>query len=481
MTPRTSRFAFTKPDGTMDKPLETADFEQTFRELLQILSNPPQKVDKNTFHCFGGTRWIINFSSLNAYPGFIGYLCNIHLSNSGKREDSYDAKTIKPHRFQLMARKNPENQLKWIGLVYREETGQEIFLPRPVGMDLEEFAKQVVCLLQAEEGFAVEEGSLHFDLDKINHLTEQIRGRVAASFTSYSDRQFALEYIGNPTVIPEPEQRTTPYSELLPQFEVPELRAQTRRRVRDVASENDSFGKQQWRATLEKNFREAFPEGAKSIHPIERSVLCFPGAGGKEAEFWKRQGFQDDELVLIEKDPQIATDLKLKYPLATIINHEMGDRSRTRLFDLLRRQMPLMDLMKNPRFSVISLDPEGRLTEDFVADIMDITEHASSPLFFAANFNLKRENHQIVKLYKKIDTGAGPYPCHQWRTDIIRALTDYIFDRNLSESRRKRDSILHDQRIWNRETTCDGNYEGDSDATRMYWTMAKLTRRYGES
>jgi hypothetical protein len=470
MPSQKSRFAFKKPDGTFEKPLETADFKTAAQELLQILANPPKKVDKNTFHCFGGTRWIINFSSLNGSSDFVGYLFNISLSNSSRREHSYDAKTIKPHRFQLVAKKNPENQLNWIGLIYREETGQEIFIPRPKDMDLEEFAKQTVCLLQAEEGFEVEEGSLHFDLNKINHLSEEIRGRIAASYASYSDRQFALEYMGNPTVIPEPELRTTPHTELLPKFQVPEIRTTTRRRVRDVASENDSFGKQQWRATLEKIFREAFPQGAESIEPIERCVLCFPGAGGKEAEFWKRQGFTNDELVLIEKDPQIAADLKIKYPMATVINHEMGDRSKTRLIDLLRKQMHLMDLLKNPRFSVISLDPEGRLTEDFVADIMDITEHASSPLFFSANFNLKRENHQIVKLYKKITSGSGPYPCHQWRQDIIRALPGHIFFQGK----------IDDYKWWPGKQW-EGNYEGDSDATRMYWVMTKLTRMNGKS
>lgn len=446
------------PDAQLSakSTLESAEFQQACTELEAILRKPldpyAHNRDSEGVPRFG--KWLINPDELTSKQpsSSLGYSMDIDFVP--------DKDNCHNTSLSIIARQVGRKMFDYVGIFYSGQTidsipQQGVFVPRPVSMDLTAFSKHVLLMLMAKEGFSVDKGQLQYHPQKIAELSAATITQIDAAIGTDS---FRLPQLGSPKPIGNLRAHPRP-------FEIPaEISGKTTRRVRSVVTENDSFGKEQWRATMARNFHESFPGGVESIPKNKRLVLCFPGAGGKEADFWLAQGFQQDDLILIERDSIIAAQLRRKYPQAadvicTDVGKIGGRGLDSRLTMYLSKSRPGIGRRV---FSVLSFDPEGSITPEFLLSMKAVTAHCATHAFLSANFNLKREGPEVLGAYKKIVSGNFQVAANdQTRQKVLECLPGHLIAR-------------YDQSYWRITKLWHGNYEGDSDATRMFWSMANI-------
>ena len=166
-----------------------------------------------------------------------------------------------------------------------------IFIPRKPGQTIEEFARAIEQIYSHTKEIQMEHG-------EVSTVKEGIR-KYMTEIGVFEENPRHKRRNGNP-----------------PRFKVPE--AKRGRSKITAVNQSDSFGKTRWRKTLVDQFYKMCPGGYESLPEDERSILCFPGVG-KEAEMWKKLGFQNEDFVFIERDEELAQRLEKRYPGATVI------------------------------------------------------------------------------------------------------------------------------------------------------------------
>lgn len=238
-----------------------------------------------------------------------------------------------------------------------------------------------------------------------------------------------------------------------------------KRLLRTIASRDDSPGKAKWRATLGEEWNKVFPEGVDAIPKNDRGVICFPGMG-KEADLWKNRGFENEDLIFIERDQQTATFLEQKYPGAFVINEDF------------LRAFHTMDyyLKKSPhspnKVSVISIDPYNSLSIQALHAVESLLGHTNifaDKSFVGVNFAMGRRLglKQIMRLCERtgitVSECEGEDKMHEWNGKVVSSLIPRICA-----------GKFHD--AFQSELLCSGDYEGDR-GTRMYFAMHQVNRR----
>lgn len=440
-----------------EKREASAEFKALHAQLLRLLTDPlnTQLPLVNGHIAIG--QWGISTHELHSdkpekHP--LGHLLRIFETSRG---EGYSNSSPLP--FQIVARKTKDGQINYIGIIHRTPTS-EIFIPRPENMDLSDFANSILQMLQKEQSYVAKDGHLRFEWAVAPEISNETREGLAEFGIATSAH---LSKVG----IHKPDDFLQLSFKPPHPLDIPaSILRSTTRRVRSVVSENDSFGKQQWRATMAEKFQEIFPGGYDSIPENERLVLCFPGAGGKEADFWIAQGFQQEDLVMIERDTNIIAQLRKKYPHAaaiikTNVGHPCGRTLEQRIFGSNRT---MGYLIKRCRFSVLSFDPEGGLTQGFLSHMWNMPSVYAPKTFFSANFNLKRETADTIMTYQQVGGFCNhnffASACDETRQQVMAALPDFIADHVPAKVLQK----------WH------GHYEGDSDSTRMFWAMAHFDK-----
>lgn len=342
-----------------------------------------------------------------------------------------------------------------LGVSYMINDNQEIFLPREKGCSEKDFVKKLEELIEVSDSLREINGEIRVVRDGIEKRIISLGVEKEVGFLREKRPPLEISMVtrGRP-------------------------KGGQNKRVRNAVSENDSFGKTQWRAKMKGMFKEIFPKGKESITKGQSQVLCFPGAGGKEADLWLGQGFTQEDLLLVEKDINLADSLQKKYDRATVTKAKFGDQGGKQILKKLTTasfnaaqkiaEKEGIDFRYGrTKYAVLSFDPEGALTRKFFDDMYRLILESGKKCLFSANFNLKRESEEQLKFYREL---AGENPgenedLHQLRLKATANLPR-LFERDGNR--------LSGRKIAFGKIR-SGHYEGDSEATRMYWVMAEIS------
>ncbi len=439
------------PEGLNNPALEAAKSQYLVHRLVKILKHPLNTIletGKDGDLIVG--NWTISrhelISGVPSHP--LGFVLRTY--------EVIDDSSFRKLPIKIVARKSGEKSFEYVGIIFRKYSG-EVFIARPAKSDLAQFAQDTLHMLQNIERYQVQDGELRYEWPDASQITDDTRENLSSvGIATYA----RLSKVGIHKR-PELTETTAPTTLTL---DIPgKILKSTTRRIRSVVTENDSFGKQQWRTTMGEKFHEIFPGGYESIPERDRLVLCFPGAGGREADFWMDQGFKEKDLVMIERDEKILAQLMRKYPKAAAIIKTNVGKDRSRFLDDIINDY--RQILGRCRFSVVSFDPEGGITERFLNNMAFVFPFCANQFLLSANFYLKRESEEIVRIYQNVIT-AKSYEVAEaddsTRQLVMRHLPRYLMDRS------PYNKIVNN---WH------GSYEGDSHATRMYWTMAHLKNK----
>lgn len=250
-----------------------------------------------------------------------------------------------------------------------------------------------------------------------------------------------------------------------------------RPRVETLASKDDSFGKTKWRAELVEMAKKVFPNGVEAIPKTERCVVCFPGLG-QEAELWKEFGFAEEDFIFIERDPDNAKHLRLKYPKATVLETEFEKYGQSS-----GAVGKALEYGKK-KISVFSVDPESQLSEKFFMTICRVFgggTYLADEVLFAANFYAKREKAPAIHTYSKILSEEKKREFLGITDERIITLRDMFKPDAVTPELRKAvmadlaQAVINFSRCRHRVSeSIQGEY--DSGASPMMYSMHKLTR-----
>lgn len=183
------------------------------------------------------------------------------------------------------------------------------------------------------------------------------------------------------------------------------------RRLNTLATKDDSPGKIAWRQALRESFHEVFNDPEKM--PDENAcVLFFPGIldpnnpfAGREIGMWHELGFKEENMILIEKDPVLAEELRLRLPKALVIEADLF-KSPTRVFKII-----LHDIFHEGKtLAVINIDPENHISERAHKALERLEEmirqHGPGPKYFrkcllSINLGAGRENQELQNVLKR--------------------------------------------------------------------------------
>jgi hypothetical protein len=192
-------------------------------------------------------------------------------------------------------------------------------------------------------------------------------------------------------------------------------------------------------------------------------VVCFPGLG-EEALLWKSLGFNNEDLVFIEKDEVVAKRLQADFPGAQIVQTDFKARG---IIDSLRGAIELAGGTFHSRaIAALSVDPYDRLTAGVQRGVRQVLEtfRLSKDVMVAVNFPTGRETKKhwarIAKLVEKAGLGT--------EEEFMKLSFDER--RKLGMNALITDHFKTDRPNFARMKAQSGKYEGNS-TTRMFWAM----------
>lgn len=231
---------------------------------------------------------------------------------------------------------------------------------------------------------------------------------------------------------------------------------------RSISSNSDSIGKAKWRKDLLD-----FAKGIKKqLFPVEhfqtrgpRYILCFPG-NGSEANLWLRFGANEEELVFVERDKEIAASLQKKYPKATIVCCDFEDE---RFLDNLDLALLDSKLVTDYRFGVISIDPENSLSKKLYLNLLQLCtgyERLHSSFILSINLTSARNKPALREICEEMGFKQPG------QIDIDDSSLEHILE-DFAQS-------LQSYNIQTSSTSEVGSYIGDSSSTTMHYFMTSL-------
>jgi len=247
----------------------------------------------------------------------------------------------------------------------------------------------------------------------------------------------------------------------------------------------DSVEKAFWRNSVKEFMEKIYPGGYESIPENERKLLIFPGMG-KEAQMWLEWGFKEDDMIFIERNEKRYLHLKNKFPKA--ITYKWGFGAEKNPKKKVALAVAIASDLGGDKLSLINIDPENRLTNDFALSLRLLLEvlakrgALADEVMVGVNLVTGREAEEDLALYKLFGGEAGneeepALDLGAWRDKMIEGLLQRIVG-YIHYQRRQDDKLEKFSHEVNEFQV--GAYEGDSASTRMYFSVSQLSRKKSE-
>jgi hypothetical protein len=227
---------------------------------------------------------------------------------------------------------------------------------------------------------------------------------------------------------------------------------------------------------LVDEFLKMCPGGYESLPPNRRKILFFPGVG-KEAEMWKKLGFQNEDFIFIEMDKELVKKLEAKYPGAIVICQALGKKygdgyhiARRISRALEKKGFDIID-----ELTIINIDPENKLTAKFFKELKELLAYIrfwGEDCLVCVNFMFKRTDKRSARFHQDI---AGVNPESMDREQYYREVIKNIVPKAI-ENIHPPGWPTDPNRLYKIVSTECGSYEGDSAKTRMYFAMHHVSR-----